>query len=216
MDNNVMFEEQDVMEEAPKGKRRMVLIIVGVVVLAAVLGGAAFVGGQMLSGQKNQAQTGTGGNGLGLMIQGGPGGPGGGRQVQLDMKPAQELPQLEPDVQGIYQSRSDNTLKVGTGRVTMGIQVGQDGKPQTSASFDGPVVEVVVTGDTEIYHDVTEMPLPDADIPADDDGVMHMQQVVELADGLDDISKDAHITVWGEKSGDRVIAHVLVYRNLGE
>jgi hypothetical protein len=211
MDNNMTFEEQDVMEETPKGKRRLVLLVVGGVLLAGILVAAAFVGGQMLGGKKNVVMGSGGPNMIGFN------GPGGAtRQLALDIKPAPELPQTQPDVRGLYQSRSDNTLKVGTGNIEMMMQKGQDGQMQSSAKFDGPVLEVVVTGDTEIYHDVTQSLLAGPDVvPADDDGTVHVQQVVEQVDSLDDIGKDAHITVWGEKSGDRIIAHTLVYRNFG-
>jgi len=210
MDNNMTFEEQDVMEETPKGKRRLVLPVVGGVLLAGILVAAAFVGGQMLGGKKNVVMGGGGPNMIGFN------GPGGAtRQLALDIKPAPELPQTQPDVQGIFQSRRDNTLKVGTGDIQMMMKKGADGQMESSASFNGPVLEILVTGETEIYDDVTDMPLPGPDVAADNDSTLHVEQKVELVDGLDDIGKDAEITVWGEKSGDRVIAHTLVYRNFG-
>jgi hypothetical protein len=210
MDNNMTIEERDMMEDTPKGNRRLVLLIVGGLALAAVLGAAAFVGGQMLGGKKSPV---TGGGGPNMVVQSGPGGET--RQLGLDIKPAPELPQTQPDLQGIYQSRSDNTLKVGTGNIEMMMKKGEDGQMQSSAKFDGLVLEVVVTGETEIYHDLTQNMLAGPDVPADENGTVHIQQVVEQVDGLDDLGKDAEITVWGEKSGDRVIAHVLVYRNFG-
>src|SRR6266508_5720833 len=55
MDNNETFEEQDVMEESPKGNRRPVLLFFGGILLVGVLLVAAFVGAQTLN--KNKVQT---------------------------------------------------------------------------------------------------------------------------------------------------------------
>lgn len=54
MGNDETFEEQDMMEESPKGNRHPVMPIFGGVLLVGVLLVAAFVGRQMLSGNKSQ------------------------------------------------------------------------------------------------------------------------------------------------------------------
>jgi hypothetical protein len=126
-------------------------------------------------------------------------GPAGGNSVQ----PAQELPQTAPDVNGIFESRQGSSIFIGTGQVTMMVQPG--GTPKTSHS--GPTVEVLVTNETTIYKDVTmdqfNGPPPEG---------QKIQQVVEPG-SLDEIGQSCLLTVWGSKTGDRIIADVLVYNS---
>ena len=127
MDNNVMFEEQDGMEEAPKGKRRLVLLIVGGVLLLAVLGMAAFVGGQLL----NRNQAGTGDNLLLMM--------GGSRNEEAVGVPVVLPPELPPqtaDAIGTVVRRDNNSIFIN--------QKGGEAE-----------VEIVVTTNTRIYRDIT-------------------------------------------------------------
>jgi hypothetical protein len=73
----------------------------------------------------------------------------------------------------------------------------------------GPQVEVVVTTETLIYHDITQ---PPAHRPSGDDPRV-LQQTVEEGT-LDDLNNSQSLVmVWGRKSGDRIIADVLVYNN---
>jgi hypothetical protein len=117
------------------------------------------------------------------------------------MQTAKELPQNLPDVSGIFDLRQENSIFVGTGEVTMMIQ--PDGSPQLSNS--GPTIEVVVTSQTIVYKDVTmqqfNSPPPKG---------QQIQQVVEPG-LLDEIDEGSMITVWGQKTGDQVIANMLVY-----
>jgi hypothetical protein len=57
-------------------------------------------------------------------------------------------------------------------------------------------VEIIVTAQTTIYENVT----PEG----------QTQQVVELG-SLEGLGDSSTITVWGRKTGDRIIAEVLVY-----
>jgi hypothetical protein len=203
--------EDDVEVQAKPQRRRLVPLLIGGVLLLGLLAGGAFMAGRLLTGN---TQSGGSGGGNNMMIAQGPGG-GAAQQLQLNIRPAVELPQTEPEVRGLFQSRSDNSLMIGTGNIEMMFTVDQSGKPESSAKFDGPMLEVVVTGETLIYEDTTERLLGGPDIPADSDGEVMIQQIVTLVDSLEGILKDAEVTVWGERSGDRVIAHTLVYRNFG-
>lgn len=71
--------------------------------------------------------------------------------------------------------------------------------------MDGPQVEVVVTHDTLIYKDVTDMPAPKSG-----SDVQVLAQVVEPG-SLDDLNENSIVTMWGQKQGDRTIADVIVY-----
>ncbi len=179
--------------------KKRILVIGGVVVLVLLLAGAAFVGGQLLNGQGLPLQASAGG--LRMMTSQG-GKPG--QQIRLDIQPAKELPQTPADAKGLFDHRQDNSIFVGTGNVKMMAQKDQSGNVTTSATHDGPVVEVVVTPQTIVYRDVT-MNQFNGQPPNG-----KTQQVVEPGNA-DDISQNTTMTVWGKKTGDRIIADVLVY-----
>lgn len=179
--------------------KRTMLIVAGIVVLVALLAGAAFVGGQLLSGQGFPVQASSGG----LKITSGQGGKP-GQTFQLEIQPAKELPQTPAEVKGLFDQRKDNSIFVGTGQVRMMAQKDQSGNVTTSATHDGPTIEVVVTSQTTVYRDVTLKQFggqpPNGKI----------QQVVEPG-SLDEIGQDSLVTAWGKKTSDRIIADVLVY-----
>jgi hypothetical protein len=179
--------------------KRTMLIITGIIVLVALLAGAAFVGGQLLNGQGLPVQASSGG----LKITTGQGGKP-GQTFQLDIQPAKELPQTPADAKGLFDHRKDNSIFVGTGQVRMTAQKDPSGNVTTSATHDGPTVEVVVTSQTVVYRDVTLKQF-NGQPPSG-----KIQQVVEPG-SLDEIGQDSTITVWGKKTSDRFIADVLVY-----
>ncbi len=114
----------------------------------------------------------------------------------------------------MFVERQDNSILVGTGGVTLDVEViqGQGGaiEPRVSLGHDGPIVEVVVTRDTLIYRDETETPDPSsADIES---GEHTVQQIVRLVESLDELGSNTEVQVWGERRGDRVVAAVLAYR----
>ena len=187
-------------EQRGAGKRRIV-IGVGVAVLVILLAAAAFVGGRLLNGQ---GFPGVSSGGPGMVLGGG----NGKNSVRInadDIQPAKELPQTPADVRGLFDHRQDNSIFVGTGNVMMSVMKDQSGQVHTSSSHSGPVVEVVVSPQTTIYHDTTmeqfNGPPPQG---------QKIQQIVEPG-SLDDVGQSSDITVWGRKTGDRFIADVLVY-----
>lgn len=68
----------------------------------------------------------------------------------------------------------------------------------------GSNVEVVVTNETIIYRETTEA----SKRPSGENQTI--QQTVEEAT-LDDLKTESMVMVWGRKSGDRIIAEVLMY-----
>ncbi len=181
--------------------KKQILIIGGVVVLVLLLAGAAFVGAQLLSGL-GLPVVGLGGGQKMMFSQGGK--PG--QTFQIQTIPAKELPQRPADARGLFDHRKDNSFFVGTGQVRMMVQKDQSGNVQTSASHDGPTIEVVVTPQTTVYRDVT-MKQFNGQPPS---GSTKVQQVVEPGT-LDEVGQNSTITAWGNKTGDRIIADVLVY-----
>ena len=194
------MEIQEQEESAPAPRKARLGYIVGGILLIVLLAGAAFVGARLLNGQGLPFMSNGGGSGPSLSLSG----PG-GKMVKLDIESSKELPQTAADVTGLFDHRQDNSIFVGTGKVTMAFKKDPSGKVETSSNHDGPTVEIVVTSQTKIYIDVTmrqfDGPPPEG---------QKIQQTLE-AGSLDDIGQASMLTVWGKKTGDRFIAEVLVY-----
>lgn len=179
-------------------------LIVVMSILVILVGAAAFVGGRML----NQ-----GVSPLGLF---GSGGPMGGKEVMsfaLSVIPAEELPKTPPEVIGVFAERQDNTivissisLKAGGGGVAVSSGGGGAVADTRIDENSGPKVEIVVTNETLVYRETTDIGKPQ---PGENQTV---QQTVEEST-LDELNTQSMITVWGRKSGDRIIAEVLFYSN---
>ncbi len=170
--------------------KKRILSMGGIVVLVLLLAGAAFVGGQLLNGQ-----------GLpGLWTAGGSGGM---NKININVQPAKELPQTPADARGLFDHRQDNSLFVGPDPVHMGVSVRR--LLQTPSSHTGPMVEVVVSPQTIVYKDVTMQQFNGQPTSSE-----KIQQVVERG-LIEEIGEGSMITAWGKKTGDRIIADVLVY-----
>jgi hypothetical protein len=174
--------------------------IVGLGVLVLLVGAAAFLAGRMLNGKVGP---------LGFF---GFGGKGAMMSVSINIVPAEELPKTPPEVMGLFVERKDKTivvqsvpLKAGGGGVVV-EKGGGEAVAGSPADLDsGPQVEVVVTNETTIYRENTEFSGPP-------DGNETIQQTVEEST-LNDVNSQSMVTVWGRKSGDRIIAEVLFYSN---
>ena len=132
--------------------------------------------------------------------------------LTVSIEPAPELPDSPSEASGVFSRREDNSIFVGTGAIELDVEVRQvEGgalEPSVTLSHSGPVVEAVVTHDTTLYRDET-------DIPGFDEGKggeITVQQVLEPVDSLEELGPNTELQVWGRRSGDRVIAEILVYR----
>jgi hypothetical protein len=201
MDDNpeTQLTDFEVMPTQVKKSRRWLWLILGVV-LVLLLGAAAFLGGRYLQKGPLQAT----GQGNGIAISNGPGG-----QTRFfsnnDIIPAPELPKTAADVRGVFVRRQNNSFYIGTGKVQLSISMKPGSTPQTGSSYDGPLVEVVATANTKIYRDDTDLP----DQPAN---ATKIQQKVSPG-SLDEIGQNSTINAWGKKSGDRLVADVILYSN---
>jgi hypothetical protein len=178
--------------------KKNILITSGIILVVLLLAGAALMGGRLLNGQPLSA------SGFNLFSGGG----NGRQEVRInldDILPAEELPQTPAEVRGLFDHRENNSIFVGTGQVTMIVEQDQSGNVESSSNASGPVLEVVVTNDTVVYHDTT-LQKYNGQPPAG----QKIQQVLEPG-SLDDIGQHSTLTVWGKKTGDRVIAEILVY-----
>src|SRR5689334_7339073 len=164
-----------------QNKRTYIIFAVVIILVAA----AAFVGGRLLNGRAGP---------MGLFPMMGGGGP---MSISIEMVPAPELPQTEPDSRGFFVERKDNTLILQEVSMDMGggIVISQSGGGESvtmgGPSSDGPQVEVVVTNKTVIYRDATEM-VP----PSEISGTTTVQQTV-VEGTLDDLTSDSMLMVWG-------------------
>ena len=154
-----------------------------------LIGIAAFIGGRMLNGR------------VGIVSLGG---PNGGRvSISInDVTPAPELPTTKADVTGLFVERKDNTVIVQAVSFSSGVGGISGDAPMDEGS--GVKVEVVVTSETEVYKDITQIPEPV-------NGEIHNLQQAAAAGTLDDLNTQTFITVWGRRSGDRIIADVFFY-----
>jgi len=201
MDDNPETQLTD-LEEMPTSSRkscRWLWAILGVV-LVLILAAAAFLGGRYL--QKGPQQAAGQGNGIAISN-----GPGGSTRYfsNNDIIPAPELPKTAADTRGIFVRRQNNSFFIGTGKVQLSVSIKPGGTPQTGTSYDGPVVEVVATTNTKIYRD-------DTDLPSISSSDTKIQQIV-VPGSLDEIGKTSMINAWGKKTGDRLVANVLLYNN---
>jgi hypothetical protein len=162
------------------------------VILLLLVGASSFAAGRMMNEGRNPLAL------LGL----------GGNRTLTDILPAEELPKTPPDVEGLFVERQDTLISVqgsGQNQDPDGVEVGS---PEDLAG--GTKVEVLVTAETMIYKDTTEIP---SERPSSDNNPPIQQTVVKgILDDL--IGSQAYVMVWGRKSGDRLIADTLVYSYL--
>jgi hypothetical protein len=176
--------------------KKLFIVLSIAVVLVSV---ATFIAVRYFVQPRATAVNGPGGNVISLR------GPDGQTKTyNLNIKPAAELPATQPAVNGLFVERKDNSLFVGTGDINVIVEAAPGEEPQTDMNFSGPKVEVVISAETVVYKDTTQL---NSENPG-----AEVQQTVETST-LDEIGKQSSITVWGRKSGDRIIAEVLVYSN---
>jgi len=167
-------------------QNKRLYIISGITIV--LVGVAAFVGGRMLNGKVGVVGLNTGRVSISLN----------------DITPAPELPITKADITGFFVERKDNAITVQA--VTFGSGVGGVSGDSPLDENSGVKVEIVVTGETKIYKNVTQFPPPV-------NGEIHNVQQAVAEGTLDDLNTQSFISVWGRRSGDRVIAEVLLYMN---
>jgi len=190
---NLKMEFQETPAPTPRKSAMPYIIGIGVIVLLAA---AAFMAVRYFAEPKNAAG-GPGGKNV-ISVEG----PGGQQTFELNVKPAEELPNTKPTESGIFIERKDNSVFIGTGDVTVRAKAEPGEDPQVDTDFTGPKVEVVVSAETVIYKETTQL-------DPEDPGA-EVQQTVELST-IDEITEQSQITVWGRKAGDRIIADVILF-----
>jgi hypothetical protein len=191
--------------------------ILGSIVLLVVilLAGGAYTAVQLLAEPEGETAVSSAGGGR-IMQSVQVGNDGVPVSVQTTILPAAELPDEEAAAAGIVLGRQDNNLRVGTGAIEVAVEVNVDastGQEQTSVvpSTNGPELEVVLTRDTLLFRDVTDI----AGQTPDESGEVTITQELRPAADADDIEPQMEVQVWGERRGDRIVADVLVFGPLG-
>ncbi len=180
----------------PNPRRSAIPYLIGIGVIA-LLAAAAFMAVRYFMQPKTVSGNGPGGNIISVE------GPGGEAQTfALDIKPAEELPDTQPNEAGMFVERKDNSIFIGTGEVNVVARAEPGQEPQIDSSFSGPKVEVVISSETVVYKDTTKL---DPENPG-----AQVQQTVELST-IDEMTEQSSITVWGRKAGDRMIADIIVF-----
>jgi hypothetical protein len=192
------------------------LILIGVIVLVVILlAGGAYTAVQLLAEPEEETAVSSAGGGR-VMQSVQVGNDGVPVSVQTTILPAAELPDEEATAFGIVLSRQDNSLRIGTGAIEVAVEVNVDastGQEQTSVvpSTNGPELEVVLTRDTLLFRDVTDI----AGQTPDESGEVTITQELRPAADANDIEPQMEVQVWGERRGDRIVADVLVFGPLG-
>jgi hypothetical protein len=183
-------------------QNKRTILIMGILVV--VVGAAAFIGGRMLNGKVGP---------LGLF---GLGGKGDVMSFAINMIPAEELPKTPPEAMGLFVERKDKTLVIQTVSLDAGgkgVVVAKGGGEAVAGSpvdtDSGPKVEIVISNETIIYRETTTIGEPSSMEPGE---TKTIQQTVEEST-LDHLNSQSMVTVWGRKSGDRIIADILFYSN---
>lgn len=198
--------------------KRMILMGGLVLLVLGLLGGGVYTAVQLLAPQAEAASgeaeaRGSGGRVMQSVMSQNGGPP---VAVQTTILPAPELPDEPSAAFGVLVSREDNTLLVGTGNIDLEVDIEvnpETGQESTSLipRTDGPQLEVVITPDTLIYRDVTDLSIP----PDQESGEREIVQQVRPVDSADDVTGNLELEIWGERRGDRIVATVLVYGPLG-
>ena len=185
-------------------------IMIGIV-LVVLLAGGAYFGAQALARRGNMGETAVSASntndGLsGLVMDGDESGvPESGVASRVEIEPAAGMPGTEPEVFGFILQREDDTFLIGTGKPKISMELNDDGTPNIGIkSTEGPTIEVVITRDTQLLEDASDM------TALATGGGGTMQQEVKTIDSLDDLVQDAQMMVWGTKRGERVVADVVL------
>lgn len=199
---------------------KRILMILGGLVLLVVLVAGAFTAVRLLA-TPDETATASSGSGARVMQSVQQIDDGAPVSVQTTILPAPELPDEPTAASGVFVRREDNSIVVGTGNIDLEVDVSVDpetGQETTTLTprTDGPEIEVVMTHDTLVYRDVTDFSLDGAASDAVvESGEREIVQAVKQVEAADEIGENMELQVWGERSGDRIIATIVVYGPLG-
>jgi hypothetical protein len=164
--------------------KRKVTIGFGVIILVALLAGAAYVIPRLASGR------------LTNLVAAIPGLSAANKDGEIDVKliPASQLPPHPPDWVGTVASTRDNSIFA---------------TPRNG----GAAIEIVTNKDTLLWQDdngIIRKEIPSAGNSA---GTVHVQESVQ-AIAISQVLANDDILIWGEQRGDRFIASTVLLRGM--
>ena len=189
--------------------KKTIVIITGLLFLVILLAAGAYTAVQLLTASQAEASSDRSGRVMESVMVENDGSP---ISVRTMIHPSPDLPAEKSAAFGIFVSREDDNITIGTGNIELNVEVDIDaatGQEQTSIvpQTDGPELEVVISNNTVIYRDITDL----AATQPDESGERQIQQVIRQVDSADDIGENTEIEVWGERRGDRVFATTVVF-----
>jgi hypothetical protein len=187
------------------------ILIIGVIVIVLLLAGGAYTAIQLFADPEEETAV-SSGSGARVMQSMQVSNGGDPVSVQTTILPAEELPDTEAAASGIILDRQDDVLTVGTGAIELAVEVevdGSTGQETTSVvpSTNGPELEVVLTQDTQLYRDITDI---QGQMPDKSGEVTITQEVRPVTDSAQ-IEANMEVQIWGDRRGDRVVAEVVVF-----
>ena len=196
---------------AHNNKKTRTTWIIGGILLVVLFAAAAYVGGSMLNRQAESSSDG----------------------IEVDFTDAEEIPQTAPEIVGLITTVDGDTLTVQEFSMnnTLGM-IGESGVIVQSIEIEnpedldelpvvefmgaeGPVTEVIITHDTEIYRDVTFGEIATIGDIGDIDTLPELPDEIKIKvepGNADEIGTNSMVTIWGERRGDRVIAAVILFQ----
>jgi len=189
--------------------KKTAMIVGGIALLAALLAAGAYTAVQLLSAAEPQATSAGPGRVMESVMVENDGSP---VSVRTTILPSPDLPAEESAAFGVFISRQDDNIIIGTGNIDLDVDIEvdpQSGQEQTTVipRTDGPELEVVISNDTQIYRDVTDLSGPGPS----ESGEREIQQQVKRVDSAEDIGQNTEIEVWGDRRGDRLFATTVVF-----
>lgn len=176
----------EITNEEEKGRRKRLVMTLGLLSILFVT--AAFTAGRLLGDDLNIAESQDN-----EFIRSEDGSQVMGSGVRL--KPDAILPDQPPTTSGRFHHREDNSLFISQFPMTGGIVY-------LDSVDEWPIVEIVVTKDTRVYKDVTDL--------SGSFGGGEVQQEVSQG-SIEEIGENGMLIAWGELRGERLIADVIQY-----
>ena len=181
---------------------RKILGIAGIVVLIVVLAAGAYTAVQLSAAQSESTDLPSGAMVFEDVMDDGSGNP---VTVKTVILPAEGLPKRPSEAGGVLVRQVDNSYFVGTGSISVNVST-VNGETSTAVDHSGPEIEVVANHDTQFYRDVTKVSFTAAESKE-----QTLHQEIVLVEKPEPMPAGATFQTWGEKSGDRVIADIIVY-----
>jgi hypothetical protein len=135
--------------------------------------------------------------------------------VLITFENPEELPDIDPNMFGVFVAQNGDSLTLGTGQIEVIIDVEQinDQEPVTTsnASYDGDELDVLLTDSTIFYEDTTVEPAIDREeIEA---GEITVPRTL-VPGSADAIGEDIFVKVWGSMVDGQLVADIVVYEAL--